>query len=233
MACASEKMSHDWADTYKMFKASGSELSSPSETVIRLFKGNYVTGDVISSYAGKTGLDVGFGNGNNTFFLASLGMDVSGVEIHQDICDAASKDFERAGLQADLRVGTNQSLPFDDNSFDYLLSWNVLHYEGSEEGIKAGLKEYSRVLKPNGRLFLSTTGPTHKILADSETLGGHRYKIGRADDFRKGQVHFFFDSPDYIQFYFQDHFKELQIGRIQDQLFNETLDWWIVTGTKG
>lgn len=190
-----------------------------------------MTGEKIE-YQGKSILDVGFGNGNNIMFFASLGMKVSGVEIHQDICDSANKKFSRIGIEVDLQVGTNQDLPFDDNTFDLLVSWNVLHYEGNEEGIKAGIKEYARLLKPNGRLYLSTTGPKHKILKNAKTLGNHLYEIGRDDDFRKGQVHFFFDAENYLQFYFSPYFQEIQIGRIEDQLFREKLDWWLLTGVK-
>ena len=231
MKTMSDETSNIWAESYKLFKQTGEELAYPSETLIRLFKGDYVTGKR-EDVSGKSVLDMGFGNGNNTIFLASLGMKASGVEVHQDICDQVQKTLKSVGLSADLRVGVNQKIPFEDDSFDYLVSWNVLHYEGTEEGVKAGIEEYARVLKPGGRLLLSTTGPAHKILLDGRTLGNHRYEIGRSDDFRKGQVHFFFDAPNYIELYFSPHFKNLQIGRIEDQIFRERLDWWLVTGLK-
>ncbi len=224
-------MASDWATAYDTFRNSNTELAFPSETLIRLFRGDYLTGQ-LPQVEGKRLVDVGFGNGNNTAFFCSLGMDVHGVEIHPDICRQAAARFGEAGLKASFETGTNRELPYPDEHFDFLVSWNVLHYEGSEEGVVAGLREYARVLKPGGRLILSTTGPEHKILLNSETLGGHRYRIGRPGDFRQGQVHFFFDAPNYIDFYFGAHFAELKIGRIHDDLFRETLDWWLVTGVK-
>ena len=220
MKTISEKMSSDWADAYNLYKQSGNDLAFPSETLIRLLKGDYILGKndagQFLEIESKSVLDVGFGNGNNTILLASLGMNVSGIEIHQNICEQVLETFEKTGLRADLRVGTNQEIPFDDNTFDFLVSWNVLHYEGTEEGVKAGIKEYTRVLKNGGRLLLSTTGPTHKILLNGKTLGKHRYEIGLPGDFRQGQVHFFFDTPNYIEFYFKEFFSNLQIGRIED-----------------
>jgi len=230
-AFVSEKMSRDWTSAYMNTAKTGENLAYPSETLIRLFKGDYVTGDRCDM-EGKSVLDVGFGDGNTFAFLASMGMKLYGVEIEEAICAQISKKMEQFGLSLDLRVGANQSLPFSDDSFDYLVSWNVLHYEGTEENILASLKEYMRVLKPGGRLFLSTTGPTHKILMNAKLHGNHRYEIGRPNDFRAGQVHFFFDSPDYIKFYFSPYFHDLQIGRIENVLFREKLDWWLVTGTK-
>jgi len=231
MSSVSQNMSSGWAKAYKLYQQKGEELAHPSETLVRLFKGNYITGKKLD-YQGKSVLDVGFGSGNNTLFLASLGMQVSGIEIHEDICQLASIEFEKLGVDVDLRVGTNQSIPYENDSFDFLVSWNVLHYEGSEVGIQAAIKEYARVLKPEGRLFLSTTGPNHKILQNSKTLGNHLYEIGRNDDFRKGQTHFFFDNTNYLDLYFASYFRELQFGRIEDRLFLESLDWWLVTGIK-
>jgi len=227
----SKKMSHDWAQSYITSAQSGEELVYPSETLIRLFKGDYVTGNRID-VRGKSVLDMGFGEGNNTIFFASLGMVTSGVEIHQDICDQTAAKFKRLGLQADLRVGANQAIPYADNTFDFLVSWNVLHYEGTEDNILASIKEYKRVLKSGGRLFISTTGPSHKFLENATTIGNHRYEIHRREDFRQGQIHFFFDAPNYIEYYFSPHFNELQIGRVEDTLFREKLDWWLITGVK-
>jgi ubiquinone/menaquinone biosynthesis C-methylase UbiE len=143
-----------------------------------------------------------------------------------------TRRLERLGHRADLRVGTNTKLPFPDDEFDFLVSWNVLHYESTEAGIRAGLAEYRRVLKPGGRLFVSTTGPEHLILKGGTTLGGHRYRIEREDDFRKGEVFFYFDTPEYIRYYFGERFSEVLVGRTHDLLFTATLDWFIVTGVK-
>lgn len=225
------RMSSTWADSYRKMKESGEELSHPSETLIRLIKGNYINGNLID-YKGKSILDVGFGNGNNTAFLSSIGMDTHGVEIDDKIIEQVSASLTAAGLKATLKKGTNRSLPYPDNSFDFLVSWNALHYEGTEEYIIEAIKEFRRVLKPGGRILISTTGPEHKILLNGKTLGNHQYEIGRLGDDRVGQIHFFFDAKNYIELYFGPHFKELQIGRIYDDMFFEKLDWWLITGVK-
>ncbi len=183
-------------------------------------------------FVGQKVLDVGFGNGNNLLFLGSLGLELYGTEVDQEICTAVAKKLSSYQLDVVAKVGTNRQLPFDDDTFDFLTSWNVLHYETDHEGIVAAITEYSRVLKPGGRLLLSTTGPDHKILTGAETLGGHRYRLGRDDDFRKGQVYFYFDHPRYIHHYFSAGFEDIVVGRTHDQLFTETLDWFIVSGVK-
>lgn len=226
-----EPRAHDWTEEYKRLAASGRELTIPTETLVRLFKGTYVPG-MPKQLNGLKAIDVGFGNGNNTMWLASMGLDVSAVELSQGMCDAFKTRLDAVGYKAALKVGTNLKIPFDTGTFDFLVSWNVLHYEKTEENIKAGIAEYARVLKPGGILLLSTTGPDHKILTGAKTVGSHLYEIGRTDDFRKGERFFYFDAPNYIHHYFDPAFSDVKVGRIHDELFTETLDWWLVTGRK-
>jgi SAM-dependent methyltransferase len=220
-----------WTACHAQAAAAGTELMWPSETLVRLFKGDYVPG-LDKAYAGKRVIDVGFGGGNNLVFLGTLGLALHGTEVTEELCATARGKLARLGYAADLRVGTNRQLPFPDATFDFLVSWNVVHYEDDEKAIREAIAEYRRVLRPGGRLFASTTGPDHMILRDAETLGGHRYRIGRADDFRKGQVFFYFDAPNYVDHYFSEHFAEVRVGRTRDALFTETLDWFIVTGVR-
>ena len=116
--------------------------------------------------------------------------------------------------------------------FDYIVSWNVIHYESTEENMMKAIKEYSRVLKPGGRIFVSTTGPENSILRDCNTLGNHLYEINRKDTFRKGEIYFYFDNEHYVKQYFGIYFGELQIGRSNTNLFTECLDWFLITGLK-
>lgn len=220
-----------WVEEYKKLASDDSEGMWPSETLIRLFKGDYIPG-LNKDYVGKKVLDVSFGIGNNLIFLASLGLSLGGTEVHEDICRMISAKLLRLGYETDLRVGTNRCLPFPDNEFEFLVSWNVIHYEDNEQDLRSAIAEYCRVLKPGGRVFVSTTAPDHKILRESTTLGGHRYRIGREDDFRKGQVFFYFDAANYIHYYFSECFSNIMVGRTHDFLFTETLDWFIVTGVK-
>lgn len=209
----------------------GQDLVCPSETLVRLLKGDYIPG-LSKAYEGKKVLDVGFGDGTHLMFLGSLRMRLYGTEVSDEICTSVRGKLAELGYRADLLVGTNRSLPFPDNEFDFLVSWNVLHYEDNETAIREALREYRRVLKPAGRFLISTTGPEHKILRNSETLGGHRYLIGREDDFRKGQVFFYFDAPNYIHYYFSECFSNVLVGRTHEFLFTETLDYFLVTGVK-
>ncbi len=221
-----------WSQFYREGLSKGHAVSWPSETLVRLMRGSYIPG-LDRNYTGKSVLEVGFGSGNNLPFLMSLGLQVHGVEVSGEICKDVALRLGDGGAGVDLRVGTNRDLPFPDESFDFLVSWNVLHYENTEELLKAGLPAYRRVLKPGGRMLLSTTGPDSGILKGAKALGGHRYLIGREDDFRKGQIFFYFDAPQYVEHYLRDYFTEIRIGRATEDLFTDVQDAFIITAIRG
>ena len=222
----------DWVSAYKKQHELRSGLNYPCETLIRLFKGIFINGTPLPT-AGKRLLDIGFGNGNNTLFFAGLGLEVAGVEIDESICELARQDFKALGYEtADFKAGSNQHIPYEDESFDYLVSWNVLHYEGERSNVERSIEEYKRVLKPGGRLILSTTGPTHRILKNSTSLGENRYQLNYPGDFRQNEVHYFVETKEHLDQLFEPHFQERQHGRIQDYLFNEQLDWFLLTAIK-
>ncbi|MCX7920743.1 MAG: class I SAM-dependent methyltransferase [Clostridia bacterium] len=220
-----------WADEYKRYQNGQIGYFWPCETLVRMMKGSYIP-DSNKDYNGKNVLDMGFGNGNNLMFLGTLGLNVHGAEVHKNICDIVGERLNSVGYQADLRVGTNREIPFDSDYFDYLVSWNVIHYESTEESIREAIKEYHRVLKPGGRFFISTTGPKHRILKGAQYLGHNRYLIGREGDFRKGEIYFYFGSEDNIRYYFGDLFSDVLVGRTNDFLMTESVDYFIITGVK-
>jgi ubiquinone/menaquinone biosynthesis C-methylase UbiE len=200
--------------------------------LVRLLRGGYVP-NLPQNLQGCKVLDVGFGNGNgnNTILLASLGCHVSGIEVNPSVCELVDNKLAEIGFGADLRVGTNTSIPFEDETFDLLVSWNVLHYANTETDICAGIAEYARVLKKGGRVLVSTTGPDHKILAGAVSLGGHRHRI-TGDALRRGQIFYYFDDGSHARTLFEEQFDAVMVGRTHDHLFTETLDWFLITGLK-
>ncbi len=219
-----------WRDFYRNLIQKGSPLRWPSESLVQLMLGRYIS-NLNKNYENQRVIDVGFGSGNNLLFLQSIGCSVAGVELHEDICTETADSLRELGcMEADLRSGTNTDIPFGDCTFDVLVSWNVIHYEDNRDSILKAINEYARVIKSGGRFFLSTTGPKHMIIEGSESIGNNRYRIGRSDDFRKGEIFFYFENPETIKECFSEAFSQIEVGRSTKNLFNETLDFFLVTG---
>ena len=95
----------------------------------------------------KDVLEVGVGLGTDFVRFVRAGARVSGIDLTQAAVDAVQQRLELEGLDADLRVGDAESLPFDDRSFDLIWSYGVLHHTPDT---RRALDEIRRVLRPDG-----------------------------------------------------------------------------------
>lgn len=135
-------------------------LRYPADWVIRFhniyMRSNIPTGRI---------LDFGCGSGNNAKFFQDLGYEVHGTEI----TDAALPLIE-ANLGSLERIQilpqTVTRLPYPDAHFDLILSNQVLYYLASKERIRDVCCEFSRVLKPNGVVFLTMMGARNYYVRD-------------------------------------------------------------------
>jgi SAM-dependent methyltransferase len=125
-------------------------------------------------------LDAGCAAGHHAAWLAERGARVTAIDA-----SAAMVRLARERLGDDARAlvhDLREPLPFADASFDVVLSSLTLHYL---EEWTAPLREFARVLRPGGRLVLSTHHPL--LTADdvpdyfAVTLVEERWR-GFADD---------------------------------------------------
>ena len=104
-------------------------------------------------FAGLGGnvLEIGPGTGPNLVYYPS-GIRWLGVEPNPYMVPYLRTAAARAGLPVDLRPGTAERLPAEDNSMDTVVSTLVLCSVHDPDGV---LREIRRVLKPGGQfLFL-------------------------------------------------------------------------------
>jgi SAM-dependent methyltransferase len=219
-----------WSGAHLARAGEGALHLWPSETLVRIFRGRFVPG-LARDLRGTSVLDVGCGDGNNLLLYASLGMHISATEVTEEVCGLVRSRLAAMGCEVDARVGCNRELPFEDDRFDFLVSWNVLHYESNDSDVQSAVAEYARVLKPGGRVVISTTGPDHLILAGAARLGPHRYRI-EIDDFRRGQVFFYFERPESLRGRLEKSFDDVLVGRDRTELFSRNVDFFIATGVK-
>ena len=97
-------------------------------------------------------LDLGCGQGPNTWFMAREGFSVSGIDGSQAAVTVAQDRLKQEELNADLRVGDYLDLPWKDATFDSVVDIASL-YANRAENFKRALREVRRVLKPGGLVF--------------------------------------------------------------------------------
>jgi ubiquinone/menaquinone biosynthesis C-methylase UbiE len=98
--------------------------------------------------AGASVLEVAPGPGYFAIELAKLGnFQITGLDISETFVEIARANAAKAGVGVDFRHGNASSMPFVDDSFDFLLCRAA--FKNFSEPQRA-LEEMYRVLKPSG-----------------------------------------------------------------------------------
>jgi ubiquinone/menaquinone biosynthesis C-methylase UbiE len=100
-----------------------------------------------TQYHGKKLLEVGVGAGTDHLQWARAGLDCYGVDLTDEAIETTRRRLETYGLCSNLQRIDAETLPFEDNSFDVVYSWGVIHHSEYPEKIIA---EIHRVLKKGG-----------------------------------------------------------------------------------
>jgi ubiquinone/menaquinone biosynthesis C-methylase UbiE len=95
-------------------------------------------------------LEVSFGTG---FLMTQYAgqFETSGIDLNAKMVTTATKNLARAGLQANLRQGSVEALPYPDEQFNTVLC--TMAFSGYPDGHQA-LSEMLRVVAPDGRLVI-------------------------------------------------------------------------------
>ncbi len=96
-------------------------------------------------------LDIGCGPGFFSILLAQAGHQVTAMDYSQGMLEHAKQHFHEAGVAVATLQGDAQSLSFANDSFDYLVSRNLVwNLEQPEQAYW----EWLRVLRPGGRILI-------------------------------------------------------------------------------
>lgn len=94
-------------------------------------------------------LDIGTGPGFFAINLALAGHEVTAVDVTAEMLAYARCNAESYGAKVDFALHRGESLPFEDASFDLIVSRNVVW---NLEYPAEALAEWARVLVPGGRM---------------------------------------------------------------------------------
>lgn len=211
------------------------DMAFPAEYVIRIFKGSYPNLNLKKkSFVGKKICDIGCGDGRHFILLKQLGFSTFGLEITGGIVKKINSNLQNIGISKNnIKVGTNDKIPFKNEDFDYLLSWNACYYMGSIRDFGLYVKEFSRVLKPDGYLVLSIPKKTCFIYKGSKSLGnGYQMIMNDPFNIRNGEVLKMFDGNADIEKEFSVSFKNFAFGSIHDDCFGLDYHWHLVVCQK-
>lgn len=145
----------------------------------------------------KKFLDLGCGLGRHSIYMAEKGFDTTAADLSDYGIGHLKRWASEAGVSVSATVCDMTDLPFDDNSFDCLMAYNVI-YHTDTEGFCAALSEIRRVLRDGGELFLtliskntySYQNADKYLRIDNNTL------LRTEDNAEKDVPHFYVDIDD-------------------------------------
>lgn len=146
-------------------------------------------------------LEVGCSMGNDTIQFARRGIEVTGVDITEKAIELIRDRFALYGQKGNFRVADAEALPFEDNTFDVVYSFGVLHHTPNTAG---SIEEVRRVLRPNGKAFIMLYN-TYSLNWVAHRLTGVPFDGSRTDpcpvekSYTPGQARQFFDHFGHVK----------------------------------
>lgn len=120
-------------------------------------------------------LDLGCGGGLIAEQAARKGARVTGIDISQAALGVARRHAAGNCLKIGYLRGATEELPFDENSFDVVIAFDVLEHVSD---LSATIGEVSRVLRPGGRFIYDTMNKTWFCRLVVVWIGEHLWKGG-------------------------------------------------------
>jgi ubiquinone/menaquinone biosynthesis C-methylase UbiE len=139
--------------------------------------------ELLPDVSGRSGLDIGCGEGHNTRLLARHGARVVGIDIAEDFIAHARQAEADEPLGIEYHVASAVELPFGDRTFEFATGF--MSFMDVPETDRVFAEAY-RVLRPGGFLQFSICHPCfdtphRRNLRDA---GGRTYAIEIGDYFR-------------------------------------------------
>jgi ubiquinone/menaquinone biosynthesis C-methylase UbiE len=96
--------------------------------------------------------DAGCGDLTLLSQLKTMGyQNLYGFDIDEDLINASSPELKNSFSQ--VKVGSACQIPFNNEIFDAVIIWGILHHIDPQD-YKTVFSEVTRILKPDGKLFI-------------------------------------------------------------------------------
>lgn len=111
---------------------------------------------VLGEVRGKRILEIGCGAAQNSLVLSKWGAHAFGIDLSRRQILHGRQLSRKEAVEVNLLVGSIDSLPFKDETFDMIIAARTLHYVPD---LKAAISEVHRVLVEKGCFTINTVHP--------------------------------------------------------------------------
>jgi SAM-dependent methyltransferase len=126
--------------------------------------------EAVDVSSGQKVLDVAAGNGNASLAAARRGCDVTATDYVESLLERARRRADADGLPLTTQVADAEDLPFEDASFDVVLSTVGVMFTPNPE---QAASELLRVVRSGGRIGLANWTPEGFIGQMFKIVGAH------------------------------------------------------------
>lgn len=229
-------MIYDAKNEWTRLYSTANDIAYPAEGVIRILKGEFPGLKMPKPKAGAI-LDLGCGDGRHFPLFEQVGLTGYGTEISDDICEVLTKRLSDRGIRfGKIKKGTTDNLPYADQFFDYLLTWNSCYYMTAGGGLDFGkhIREMARVIKKDGWIICSIPKKTCFIYKDSRAAEKPGFRVLAKDPWgaREGEIMKCFDSRAEIESEFGESFKDFCHADIDMDWFGLAYYWHVFVAKK-
>lgn len=167
-------MTEYWESRFK--EESAMWKFEPSDSAI-------ITMDLFKSKGMNKILIPGFGYGRNAKLFYDNGFEVTGIEISQSAIDLAKLN----GLNCKIHHGSVVSMPFDNEQYDGIFCYALIHLLNKNERRKFIVSCYQQ-LKSQGLMIFTVVSTEASMYGNGRRLSKDRFEI------MKGLNVYFYDS---------------------------------------
>lgn len=149
---------------------------------------------IVGNIENKKVFDAGCGYGKDSKWLAEKGAKVVAMDASPRMIKLVKRN---CGSNVKAIVGDFEKTNFENNEFDVVISVNSVTYKRNLDNV---LREFRRILKKNGNLYLVVPHPIRKMIVYSKF---NYFRTGRHTETYRGKVKrfgYYRTIGDYLKF---------------------------------
>ena len=141
-------------------------------------------------------LDLGCGIGRHSLLFAKEGFEVTALDSSEQALGELKNKVEKLNLNIEIVKGNYLEPIFKSNSFDIILSYNVI-YHGHREDFEKAINLCKKYLETDGILFFTCPTRDDGKYSNGKKVAPHTYET--MNSVHPGDIHYFANESDIRQ----------------------------------
>lgn len=181
----------------------------------------------------KDALDVGCGSGRFLIPMVQDGLNVTGLDISNEMLNGAKGakiNLEKAkdALKGKVKLveGESKRLPFSNESFNLVFSKGTISHN-MWKGVKQSFGEATRVLRPEGIFIFQGRSTKDTAVSRADLVPDVGITVKDREGSKKGVIQHYF-SKEELELLATQNGLEIVVGPKEISVKNGRVRWWVV-----